>query len=630
MMKRFCTGLILAAMVLGLAACAPAPEKGPTDILTQKVSDPQRTPITVMVKNAFSINTFEKAAEIALPEIDIVQVGNYSWDRGIVEYEARLKNGDLTDVVMTWPLEVGEAYWADNLLELSALPLTGKYTTAMLESIARDGKLYYLPGPAQVRGIVYNKTLFAEKGWQVPTDFDGFVALCRTIEQSGMRSLQLGLGNAEVLDTAFVGYGYADCFSTPEDRRWLSGYDAGEGSFGDQFAPALQTFQTLIDQDILRKEDLLVHYQDRERMLFTRKCAMIEDSVLLARMGFDRTGCTDEFALMPFFNPGADGDWARLYPVCYIGVDKRLADGKHQEKYDLVMRLLEYISTPEGQLALAGDTGAMYSSLNGVAPPDIPEIADLVPALTHGRYAVFPTLKNAQNALREGLQGMVSGTLTAEDVVRMVDAENRSPSVEAPPEVLGSVSEDFTMLEMGNFITDAMRARGGCEVALFMDNGKDGRTSGKGVNGRWYKGEVTTQDVMRVMPDLRAGEAGELWKVTMRGSDLIKTLEYAVPVDNDLRGWFYYFSGIRVAYAPAAEPGKRVRTITDDKGGALDPKKLYSVAVMDGSIPSEYMNTCSKTGQRIATILENAIREKKIISPSNDGRFTIVDAQAES
>ncbi|MEG0145123.1 MAG: extracellular solute-binding protein, partial [Clostridia bacterium] len=346
MLKRFCTGLILAAMALGLAACAPAPEKGPADILTQKVSDPQRTPITVMVKNAFSINTFEKAVEAALPEIDIVQVGNYSWDRGVVEYEARLKNGDLTDVVMTWPLEVGEAYWADNLLELSALPLTGKYMTAMLESIARDGKLYYLPGPAQVRGIVYNKTLFAEKGWQVPTDFDGFVALCHTIEQSGMRSLQLGLGNAEVLDTAFVGYGYADCFSTPEDRRWLSGYDAGEGSFGDQFAPALQTFQTLIDQDILRKEDLLVHYQDRERMLFTRKCAMIEDSVLLARMGFDRTGCTDEFALMPFFNPGADGDWARLYPVCYIGVDKRLADGKHKEKYDLVMRLLEYISTP--------------------------------------------------------------------------------------------------------------------------------------------------------------------------------------------------------------------------------------------------------------------------------------------
>ena len=91
----------------------------------------------------------------------------------------------------------------------------------MLNSIARDGKLYYLPGPAQVRGIVYNKTLFEEKGWKVPNDFNSFIALCRTIEASGIRSIQLGFGNSEVLDTAFVGYSYGNCFSTPASH-WAS------------------------------------------------------------------------------------------------------------------------------------------------------------------------------------------------------------------------------------------------------------------------------------------------------------------------------------------------------------------------------------------------------------------------
>ena len=66
------------------------------------------------------------------------------------------------------------------------MPFTSRYNTAMLNSIARDGKLYYLPGPAQVRGIVYNKTLFEEKGWKVPNDFNSFIALCRTIEASGI------------------------------------------------------------------------------------------------------------------------------------------------------------------------------------------------------------------------------------------------------------------------------------------------------------------------------------------------------------------------------------------------------------------------------------------------------------
>lgn len=73
----------------------------------------------------------------------------------------------------------------------------------MLNSIARDGKLYCLPGSAQVRGIVYNTTLFEEKGWKVPYDFNRFIALCRTIEARGIRSIHLSFGNSELLDTAF-------------------------------------------------------------------------------------------------------------------------------------------------------------------------------------------------------------------------------------------------------------------------------------------------------------------------------------------------------------------------------------------------------------------------------------------
>ena len=42
---------------------------------------------------------------------------------------------------------------------------------------------------AQVRDIVYNTILFEEKGWKVPYDFNRFIALCRTIEARGIRSI---------------------------------------------------------------------------------------------------------------------------------------------------------------------------------------------------------------------------------------------------------------------------------------------------------------------------------------------------------------------------------------------------------------------------------------------------------
>ncbi|MEG0825319.1 MAG: ABC transporter substrate-binding protein, partial [Oscillospiraceae bacterium] len=312
---------LLAAMLVSLFGCAPKPE-AVDDVLTQKAIEQGRTPITVLVKNAFSVVGFEKAVEEQFPNIDIIQVGNFTSDMGIAEYEARMRNDDLTDLVMTWPLSAGSDYAPDRLLDLSALPCSARYNATRLEKVSKDGKLYYLPGPSQIRGIVYNKTLFRENGWTVPKDFEGFLSLCDQIEKTGIRALQLGLGNAEVLDTAFVGYSLSECMSSPADFQWLNDYNSGKGNFAAHAAPALDIFQTLIDRKVLQPGDLKLTYADRETMIFSRQCAMVEDSVLMARMGMEHSGCTDEFGLMPFFNPGENGDWARLYPVCYIGANR--------------------------------------------------------------------------------------------------------------------------------------------------------------------------------------------------------------------------------------------------------------------------------------------------------------------
>ncbi|MEG2261448.1 MAG: extracellular solute-binding protein [Raoultibacter sp.] len=626
--SAFCIALLVCGggfAAMGLMSCGSAAPAGTAsdDIVTQTVSDPDKIPVTMLVKNAFSLDAFEKSAEEKFPQLDIIQVGNFTSDMGTDEYEARLKNGDLTDIVMTWPLDVGDEYWKDQLLDLSALPMTGKYTTTMLDDISQDGQLFYLPGPSQVRGIVYNKTLFNEKGWEVPQDFDGFIELCQTIERDGIRSLQLGLGNEEVLDTAFVGYGYKSAFSTPENAQWRAAYDEGVGSFADNCLPALQTFQTLIDEGVLKPADLDITYADREYLLFSRQCAMVEDSVLMTHMGNEKTGTTDEFALMPFFNPGTNGDWARLYPVCYVGANKNLAESDDKHKHNLVMQLLEYISTPEGQVALIGDNGTMISSLKGVAAPNVPEIEALSQTLDQGRSAVFPVFKRSQEALRTGLSGMVDGSLTADDVVVLVDAQNGAPPTPPRFPSLGSATADFTLLETGNFITDAMRAKTGCDVALFLDNGKDGKTNGKGVSARFYHGELTDVDIKRVYPDVRRGETGEIWKVTMSGDDLLKTLEYAIPVDHDQTGWFYYFSGLQMEYAPAADPGTRIHSIQDKEGKAIDRQKTYSIAVMDDSVPAEYVRSCEKTGIFIPELLRDEIGERHSITPSGDGRFVV-------
>lgn len=621
--KPVLTAVYITTLLLCLTGCSGSDSNNDEDVLTQKASAKEKTQITVLVKYAFTINEFEKAVEKQFPDIDLVQVGNYTRNMGIEEYAARLEHDDLPDIVITWPLDVGREYWSERLLDLSGMEFSSRYNTSMLNDISADGKLYYLPGPAQVRGIIYNKTLFQEKGWEVPEDYEGFLELCSTIEASGIRSIQLGFQNQEVLDTAFTGYNFGNYFSRPQDLEWMDHYNQGIGSFGDQFDGALDVFQQMADAGVWKASDLEIDYSEREKMLFTRQCAMVEDSSLMAKMGYGQTGTKDEFALMPYFNPGSNNDWARLYMVCYIGLNKHLAEEENKDKYERVMELMNYISTVEGQKMLSADTGAMYSSLIDATPPDVPEIEALIPALNQGRYAVFPTLKNAQGALREGLAGMLKGTLTKADVIRMVDEQNLSPPVTESPKLLGKASESFSLTDTGNFVADAIRTWGDCELALYLDNGKDGLYNGKGVSGRIYAGDITARDIDRIMPDLKANDSGALWKASISGEDLLTVLEYSVGVENNQTGWFYYFSGLKMEFDPIAEPGNRVKKITASDGSAIDPARNYTIVVTEGSVPEEYLQKCSKTDSLSYDIVTRAIESAGTISPAKDGRFVL-------
>lgn len=616
--------LFLCFMILCLGACSTTkPTTSKENFITQKASEEGRTQITVLVKYAFSINGFEEAIEERFPDIDIVQVGNYTANTTLAkEYETRLKHDDLTDIVMTWPLDVGEEYWKDRLLDLSGMSFSANYKPSMLDTITtEDGSLYYLPGPADIRGIIYNKTLFKEKGWDVPTNYDEFITLCKTIEESGMRAFELSFGNEEVLDTGFVAFNFGDAFSKPTDTNWLYEYKENQvGNFNDHFSTALTTFQELIDAGVYKASDLDLYYQDTQSDIFTRDTAMIEESLSILNLGKEKSNKDkDEFALMPFFNKNSN-DWVRIYMTCYIGLNKHLLED--QEKYDKTMKIMEFISTPEGQEAMSMDSGAMYSSLLDANVPNIKEIELLLPALNEGRYAIFPSFDKAQTGLREGLSGMLKKERTASDVAKMADASNLETKNIEKAVVLGNASEDFSLIDTGSYVCDAMKERADTQIALFLDNGMDGRYNGKGISAKFYKGEIVEDDISRVFPDLKHGERGALWKIKMSGEDLRTTLEHAISVDGQ-EGWFYYFSGLKMTYDITANPGERLTSIQLADGAALQEDELYTIAVMEDSVPEEYIVEKEDTGLLIQDVLKEKIVSDGEISPAKDGRFQV-------
>lgn len=64
-----------------------------------------------------------------------------------------------------------------------------------LEFVPMDG-VYAVPYVANAAGILYNRDMFEEHGWEIPVTWDEFTALCEEIQAAGIQPLYFGFKDA--------------------------------------------------------------------------------------------------------------------------------------------------------------------------------------------------------------------------------------------------------------------------------------------------------------------------------------------------------------------------------------------------------------------------------------------------
>lgn len=60
-----------------------------------------------------------------------------------------------------------------------------------LEFVPTEGT-FGVPYVANAAGVLYNRAMFKEHGWEIPTTWDGFMELCQEIEEAGIQPLYFG------------------------------------------------------------------------------------------------------------------------------------------------------------------------------------------------------------------------------------------------------------------------------------------------------------------------------------------------------------------------------------------------------------------------------------------------------
>jgi len=78
-----------------------------------------------------------------------------------------------------------------------------------------DGKYYLVPLYNYPWVVFYNKSVFADKGYQVPTNWDDFIALCKKMQKDGLVPLAFAekdgwpaLGTFDIINLRLNGYDY--------------------------------------------------------------------------------------------------------------------------------------------------------------------------------------------------------------------------------------------------------------------------------------------------------------------------------------------------------------------------------------------------------------------------------------
>jgi len=193
---------------------------------------------------------------------------------------------------------------------------------------------------------------------------------------------------------------------------------------------------------------------------------------------------------------------------------------------------------------------------------------------------------------------------------------------------------------LGNLITDAMRAETGDQIAI---------TNGGGIRSNVPVGEDTPEDLTLAVPlTVTLGDVltvlpfGNLTAtLSLTGADVVAALENGVSLVEDGAGRFPQVSGIRYSWDGSLAAGSRIVSVEvlgeDGTYAPINPETIYTVATNDFMRRGGDEYTVFSTnaidaydfGKPLDQVLAEYIMANSPIAPAIEGRITRIDTPAE-
>ena len=604
-----------------------------SQLLTMDALADDRVTITIRAEYNVNNEVIRKALQEKFPDTNIVMVFHCSQK---TQYELRqsLQGGTAEDIIISPNMKQAADLAPDTMIDLSQEDYVERYKGESLADSTVNGKVYYLPGPSSIYGIVYDRTLFAAQGWEIPHSYDEFLSLVSAIDAAGIRAFQPSCKYARQAQMVFTMFNYDATFSGTDHYNWLLGYQSGQNSMAGFMEPALERYLQLQQADVIRADDFDVQPGNRSKMIYTDHSAAMIIETQSAEEYASQAGSDHEYGMMPFWSGNEENsDYVMSIPSYYIGLNRSLESKENSAKLKKAKEILSYISTPEGQLAVSGGTMKQISNVEDTAFPDTAFLKEVRSTILAGRAVPEIDLMASGNnnaaelALQKDLRSLLEGTVDAAGLMKDCDDARDSALASgssADGEVIAKAEQTFSRIETGLFIADALKQKANADIGLCLCG-----TVHCGMVGQIYQGDISTEDIKSLSLSVGTASADpndkKLWLVELTGDQLMNLLQEGYqlnPNDNVPNLPYYVASGLKIKFAPLKED--KLESVTLADGSALNPEVTYQVALWgwpfeqpcEGRILKVFDDSCDD-------ILIEALQKQDSVTPSNEDVFTV-------
>ncbi|MEI6502222.1 MAG: extracellular solute-binding protein [Armatimonadota bacterium] len=444
MLSKSLPVLLLLILALALTGCPAPKESGPPPTAgTPPVAPAQAGGKTTL--NLWTIWNTEprqgalaeiiKAFEAANPDITILTQAQEP-DAYKTNIRVALGGNQPPDIFFVWSGEkmlhnfVRGGNVADLTADLDAnnKEWRGKLVAPSLASYTYDGKTYGVPYLLQCTFLLYNKKMFADKGWAVPQTWDELVTLCEKIKPTGITPL--ALGNAKkwpashfpcVLVQRMIGKAAAERQYDP----------LGPGSYSEPaWIKSLEMFKQLVDTGAFSKSPNGVERDMARTLFYSGKAAMFYtgtwDFARFSKGGEAPQSFWDAWDFVNF--PKVTG--GKGEQECLAGSADGYVVSSKSANREAAVKFLKFMTSPEQAQQFAQVCQELVQVQGAVtdqnAGPRLRKYRDTVQKATSlSAWTDTMMEESVAQAYMTGVQGLVEGTLKPQQVMDAVIKRQR-------------------------------------------------------------------------------------------------------------------------------------------------------------------------------------------------------------